>query len=293
MTDIRDRNDQPPAIAVRFTVDRVVEVLRVRTVYGYQRQFAQVLAPALRVGRDTGGHLRRLRLDPGRKFVRDAVRQDGRQGLRSRIVEMTQHADDLPDGMGPPGGMCGDLDTHQVICSGALALPFRDEHPDPLTPFHFHPVDSAITHQTPGDFLDSPLQNLDHAAFGTAISDADARCHAISIPKAAHFPGREVDVLVAAVRRQKAVTVLARAHPANDKIQVVSQAVLACAIANELPVPNHGLEPAPECALIPGALEPQMSREGYERKWAPRSLHRLDNFGARRDGMSIPTAIHN
>ena len=160
-------------------------------------------------------------------------------------------------------------------------------------PLHFHPVESPLSDQAPGDFADRPLQNLDHAALGTAMRGADARGHAIAVPEPAHFPRREEHVLAAAVRCQKAVTVLVRAHPADDQIEMVSQAILPRAIADELPVPDHGLEPAPERGLVPGALEPQMPRDGYERERAPRRLHRLDDLAARRDGMPVPAATHD
>ena len=166
------------------------------------------------------------------------MRKDGRHGLRPGNVEPAQHANDSSDGIGAPCRMFGNLDANEVVRPGAQPLSPGNEYlarSRPSTSTQSNPL-SLIS--PPGDFPNGPLQYLNHATLGAAMGGAYAGSYAIAAPKSAHFPGRKEDIRVTVVGRQETISVPVRLYRTDDKIQVMSQAELPCAIANKLPVPG-------------------------------------------------------
>ena len=54
VTDICDRNNQPPAFPLRLTVNCIVKILCGRTVDGYERELTKILPSTLSTGGDVG-----------------------------------------------------------------------------------------------------------------------------------------------------------------------------------------------------------------------------------------------
>jgi hypothetical protein len=103
------------------------------------------------------------------------------------------------------------------------------------------------------------LEDLPHGPLlAAAVVDADHRSeHPVAVQDAAHLAWRQVKVRVALVGYQETETVRVRADAAGDEVHAGRQAVRAAAVLDQLAVPHHGLQAAPEDLAAAFAVDAQ------------------------------------
>ncbi len=97
--DIGDGNDQPPPLAVRLTVDRVVKIARIFPINGHQWQVAEILSVFHGIFGDVLAETLHLPDDVLRPFAGKAIGANGDVDFHPRGHVITQNLDDPSHGL--------------------------------------------------------------------------------------------------------------------------------------------------------------------------------------------------
>ncbi len=172
------------------------------------------------------------------------MRQNGDLGLDARLPGGTDDGEHTADGMVSRRRVLDDLDTHDVAGLGPRLMAARDQHLRLRPALLDHEIDAALAAQRADDLTAAALEDLDDMTFQASaprIRHADG--DAIVSPQRMHLAGGEIHVLAPVVAPQKTIAVPVSDYRARDEIEMARQAILVGAIAQQLAVAHHRLEP--------------------------------------------------
>ena len=227
MTDVGNGHNQAPAFHGTFAapqldgfaVHGVVEVTRIFTVNGDQGHIAQV-NPLLAVGRPYAvGQRRRLSQRWGRELVRHLVLAHGDFDLHAGVVDFTQDFCNPSHGLRVHGGRLGQFNRNHLPHAGTGRGVLGDQDVLPITAvFRCHQPVAAFVQQAPDDGRLAALDDVEHAALGSALAVQLEHPHAdlVSVQHAAHFLRRQVDAGVSIDGVDKAVAIAVAFNDAFD-----------------------------------------------------------------------------
>ena len=236
-----------PTLGRGFAVDRVVEIARVLAVDGDQWQLADILAPRPSLIRDLLAPAGDLLLHGLGPLARQIVAVNGYVDLHARGQMLTQHLNDATDGIPLPTGLLDDFHDHNLP-GNRIGQRFggNQEVVGDVFAVGNHEVDAALLVQTPDNAVSLPLKNLHDTALATAaaVHAAHADQHPVVMHQRPHFLGGQVQILAALVRPHEAEAIRVGNDSAGDQIFLIDDAVAVAAIAQQLTVALHGIEPA-------------------------------------------------
>ena len=157
-----------------------------------------------------------------RELVRHAVLAHRDLDLHARVVDLAQHFLDAAHRLPVEAGRLGEFDHHHLPGLGEAGRALGNQHVLAVAlVLRRHQPDAAFVQQPPDDGLRRTLDDLHHAAFGTALAVVahDARLDAVLVQHGAHFVGRQVDVAFAVVANHVAVAVAMALDHALDFIE--------------------------------------------------------------------------
>ena len=243
--DVGDADQELPALGGRLAVDGVVEVPGIGPVDGHQWELAQVGPPRLGSLRDLLRQGRDLRQDIGRPIHRQVVGADGDIRLHPRGHVVAQDLDDAPDGLGPFGGLVGDLRHHDLPRLGlADQVAGDDDLVSQALVVGHHEPDAALLVEAPDHAVGLALQNFDDPSLQAPapVPPCDPHHHAVAMEEAAHFLRIEIQVVAAGIGLDEAEAVRVADDPPGDEIAAVDQAEGIDAVSHQLAVADHGRE---------------------------------------------------
>ena len=244
---ISDRHIEFPTLGRGFAVDRVVEITRVLAVDGDQRQLADILAPGAGLIRNLLAPAGDLLLHGLGPLARQIVAVDGHVDLHAGSQVLTQHLNDATNGIPLATGLLDDFHDHD-LSGNRIGQRFGGDQEvmGDVFAVGYHEVDAALLVQTPDNAVGLALKNLHDAALATAaaVHATHADQHPVIVHQGPHFLGGQVQILAALVRPHEAETIRVGNDAACDQVFLIDDAVAVAAIAQQLPVALHGIEPA-------------------------------------------------
>ena len=255
MRHVRDRHDQPEALALTFAIHRVVEVLGGLAIDGDQRQLGQILAPSPVLLAHYGGQLARIGLGRRRKIKRQVVLAQGNLDLHAGVGIVAKHLDDAADGLRRARGLFDEFDGDDLAWLGLLAPACGDQdvlrQATVLGRDDHHPM---LADHAANDTAVGALEHADHLAFRatTTILARDADHDAVAVQHGAHFLWPQEDVRASVVTPHKAEAVGVALDAALDQIGLGRQQIGIAAVMHDLAIAHHGAQAALEVLVLVG-----------------------------------------
>ena len=233
VADVGDRDPQAPATAAFFlAVHGVVEVARIFTVDGDQRQFAQIDAALL-------GRFRHLLAEIGHLLFH--LRRPGMRDLMGAQRDVHRHAgahfiaedlDDLADRLSTAGRALSQLHHHHKAHARAADAVGWDQNIEAQTAVVRHHEAGTGVHEEAADNLAGFRHQHAHDARFAApftVRTQRLRQHHITVDRHFHLFGRQVQIVFAAFNAQEAVAVAVADHRAAQQIQTLRQRIALAA----------------------------------------------------------------
>ena len=220
----------------------------------------------------------------------DVVGADGDVRRHVYGAGAAQDLDDLPQGLGVAVRLPGERRHHIIPRLRLFSLPRR--HQDVLTEASVVRDDEAhivLQEETAHHRLAGPLQHLDDDRFpASAPVDAGGpRHHMVAVQDSAHLTLRQIQVAAALIRPQEPIAAGVADDPSRRQIHLVQQAIVRVAVAHDLPVPQHGLEPLAQGGLFLVPLEPQGRGDGVQALGGADPLQALEDLFPFRNGDGV------
>ena len=244
---VRYRHIQRPVPAlVLASINRVVEVFCVFTVYRDKRDSPHVLA-ANEIGLnylfDKASNLLLNRLRP---FVRNVVAAKCYVYFQTRRAAVAQHLGNARDRLSAPRWVFHNLCHHKVAIFGIARALVRNQYfvRDALAVWHHDPK-ALLVVIAAHDLRKAALQNLDNRAFFAAsiIDTGHARQHLIAIEQRFHLARTQKQVLRTVFWNEEPKAVFVALNATLDQLHARRKAIHTAAIANDLPVATHRDQP--------------------------------------------------
>ena len=201
ITYIGNRDQQTPSFAAphfgRFTIDRIIEITRILTVNGHQRNVGQVNAVEFVLRSDFVRQCARQSDTSIREFMRHAVFAHRNFNLHARVVNLTQNLFHAAYRLPKKRWWLGQLHHHNLTGFAGPDGQFGNQHILTITlVFWSHDPNATLVQQAANDRMNRTFNNLNYTAFWTAFSvlTHDAHFDTIFVQNGPHFVRRQVNI---------------------------------------------------------------------------------------------------
>ena len=140
-----------------------------------------------------------------------------------------------------------------------------------------------------GEMRRRPVEHVDDPALGAAspVVPGDAHGHAIAVEDLPHLARTQEKVVASAIERRETEAVAMGDDPPGQDRDFLDQAELALAVADDLPVANHGPQPESQRLGVALLLQAEMLRQRLEVERYAVALEILEDQRPARDRVFV------
>ena len=290
---VGDRHEDAPTPGSRFAVHRIVEVAGVVAVNGHEAKAPQIDASLDVAAAYASRQACRFGLGFPGPLVRHLVGSDRDIDPHPGQHPGSEHLFDDPDRGVPPGRRLRDS-RDDVVAIACFRDPVRRHEHVVVNPriVRAHERDAAFAPEASHHRRDAPLDDFDQRAFAATVATHlhDPGYHAVAVHQRPHLIGREEQVRARVVGTDEPEPVSMSDDAPGDEIHARNQAELVPAVANDLAVSLHGVQP-PLQRLVRGlGAEPMRLGDAPERDGHSASSEEFDQGAAFREICDTGTA---
>ncbi len=287
---VGNRHEEAPALGLALAVHGIVEIARICTVDGHQRQCAQIRASDRGLRRHFRGQVGDFLLHGVGPVPRQIVRADSDVDLHARGHVRAEHLDHLTDRLGIGLRLLDDAHHYDLAVLGrALVLGGDHDLVTDALVIGDDEANAALEIEAPDQLLGAALQHLHDLPFAppAAVEADDPHQHAIAMEQRAHLTRREIHILAAFVGNQKTESVRMTGYAPGHQIHLLRRTVALAPVAHQLAVADHGIEPAPQRLAVAFLLQRELGDERLVRERGAALGEILQNELAAGDGMFV------